>query len=105
MPTYTGWQRSEYLLSKGKAYPSIETDTAWIPPVLPGCRVEIHPILAWWAILFTLSLLARYHPDRWLRSINVDKSPDAVTVEHILNIAAGLCPSLTLLAIRQVTGA
>lgn len=49
-------------------------------PALPSGDI-LRPLALWWAVLFALSNLARYEPDRWLRALNVDRNPLAVTPE------------------------
>ena len=39
----------------------------------------IHPLMAWWAVLHALSMLARYQPTEWAGQIDVDRSPHALT--------------------------
>ena len=63
-----------------------------------GDQQALHPLLAWWAILFALSMLARYQPDTWTDYLDVDKSP-AVPVETLLDRALLTCPELLLHAI------
>jgi hypothetical protein len=67
-----------------------------------GDQQALHPLLAWWAILFALSMLARYQPDTWTDYLDVDKSP-AVPVETLLDRALLTCPELLLHAIRSVS--
>ena len=40
-----------------------------------GDQQALHPLLAWWAILFALSMLARYQPDTWTDYLDVDRAP------------------------------
>jgi hypothetical protein len=72
-------------VSRGKwrAYPSLD-----------GGDRPIHPLLVWWAILFRLSMLARYEPQAWERFSDVNVSADAVPLEHILNAALSAVPEL-----------
>lgn len=56
----------------------------------------IRPLMAWWMVLFALSVLARYHPDDWLALINVDESQDAVAFEVALTKAIEHIPELVL---------
>lgn len=64
---------------------------------------QLHPLLSWWAVLFALSMLARYQPDRWTAYINVNTSRDAVAVEYLLDAALKAVPELVLAAIDEVT--
>jgi hypothetical protein len=65
----------------------------------------MHPLLAWWAVLYSLSMLARYCPDRWIDAIAPDSSPYAVAIEQVLDSAIQVCPELVITSIRRVTGA
>lgn len=62
----------------------------------------LHPLLAWWAVLFGLSMLARYEPARWTEDLDVDKSALAVPLETVLDAALEACPELICLALLEV---
>ncbi|MGW4903785.1 YaaC family protein [Streptomyces albidoflavus] len=64
---------------------------------------QLHPLLAWWAVLFTLSMLARYQPGQWTQQIDVNRSKDAVAIEYLLDSALSAVPELILAAIDEVT--
>jgi hypothetical protein len=51
-----------------------------------------HPLMIWWAILYALSMLARYAPEAWAKVIDVDMSADAVAVEFMLEEALSVIP-------------
>ena len=63
-------------------------------PSLDGGDRPVHPLLVWWAILFRLSMLARYEPQAWERLSDVNVSADAVPLEHLLNAALSAVPEL-----------
>ncbi|MFX0593036.1 YaaC family protein [Melissospora conviva] len=69
--------------SENLAFPSLGSDTR--PP---------HPFLLWWAVLFTLSKLARYEPSIWAATISVNSSPVAAAIEHILRESMTILPEL-----------
>ena len=71
-------------------------------PALPAADRSLHPLMTWWAVLYTLSMLARYQPAEWASSINVDASRHAVQLERILDEAIGTVPNLIAEAIDQV---
>jgi hypothetical protein len=71
-------------------------------PALGAADHSIHPLMAWWAVLYTLSMLARYQPAEWGTHINVDVSPHAVQLERILKQAISILPNLIAEAIDQV---
>jgi hypothetical protein len=62
---------------------------------------SIHPLMAWWAVLHALSMLARYQPTEWAGYIDVDRSPYAVPLEKLLKTAMVLIPALISDAIWQ----
>jgi hypothetical protein len=73
---------------------------------LPGIgtdRVVLHPLMNWWAMLFLLSMLARYTPAQWQKHIAVDSSTVAVPLEQALNSALETVPALVMQAIREVS--
>ena len=82
--------------------PYLGDDDRYIFPSIGGDQQALHPLLAWWAILFALSMLARYQPDTWTDYLDIDKSP-AVPVETLLDRALLTCPELLLHAIRSVS--
>ncbi|MBE8515979.1 hypothetical protein ILP97_00280 [Amycolatopsis sp. H6(2020)] len=61
-----------------------------------------HPVMAWWAVLFALSMLARYHPEAWASHIAVDQSSAAVPIEQLLTAALTTVPELLLRTILDV---
>lgn len=63
---------------------------------------SIHPLMAWWAVLHALSMLARYQPTEWAGHIDVDRSRFAVPLENLLTIAMVRIPALISDAIWQV---
>jgi len=82
--------------------PYLGDDDPYIFPSIGGDQQALHPLLAWWAILFALSMLARYQPDTWTDYLDIDQSP-AVPVETLLDRALLTCPELLLHAIRSVS--
>ena len=63
-------------------------------PSLDGGDRPVHPLLVWWAVLFRLSMLARYEPEEWEAITNVNTSSDAVPIEHLLGAAMSAVPEL-----------
>jgi len=52
--------------------------------------------MTWWALLYALSMYARYHPKEWLAALDVDASPVGVTLERVMDRAIGALPQLIL---------
>ncbi|MEV8611570.1 hypothetical protein AB0383_27200 [Amycolatopsis sp. NPDC051373] len=72
----------------------------WVFPKLGAMTGPIHPLLTWWVILFALSIMTRYEPDHWSRMITIDQSPDANAIEHLLDQAIDVVPTLLLEALK-----
>lgn len=75
----------------------------WLFPVAGTASRGLHPLMAWWAILYTLSMLARYQPAEWAGHIDIDSSRHATAVETLLKRAMVIVPALIAEAIDQVT--
>jgi hypothetical protein len=68
------------------------TKQDWVLPSTDSSGLELHPLIAWWACLFALSMLARYEPSAWAQHIDVDHSNTAVAVEAVLDEALTAVP-------------
>jgi len=71
-------------------------------PVIAEMSEPVHPITIWWAVLFTLSMMARYEPDTWSTFIDVDSSACASAIEHTLDAALDAVPNLVLTAFDEM---
>lgn len=78
--------------------------TLSVYPKLDDSNLPAHPFLLWWAVLFTLSRLARYEPNVWLKLTSVSEDPSAVPIEYILNEAIRAVPELALKAVLSASG-
>lgn len=67
-------------------------------PALPDGRV-MRPVPAWWLLLHALSMLARYAPDDWTRTMSIRASPIASRIEFMLDGALDAVPELILEAL------
>lgn len=54
------------------------------------------------AVLYTLSMLARYQPAEWSTCIDIDRSEHANAVEHLLLQARTRVPELVLAVLKSV---
>ena len=72
----------------------------WMRPDLPTGDRPPSILTTWWAVLFTLSMLARYHPVEWAEALDVDRSPSAVILEKTMEVALEIVPQLVLEGIR-----
>jgi hypothetical protein len=75
----------------------------WLRPSLSGNDLPPTPLMTWWILLFGLSMLARYHPVPWTRALDVDSSPDAVTLELTMNRAMDALPHLVFEAAMDLS--
>lgn len=73
-----------------------------ITPAIGAMTGPLHPILAWWAVLLALSSLARYEPANWAKFIDVNASPHATAVEHLLNDAIERIPKMLLSMLTHI---
>lgn len=80
-------------------------DGQHIFPGLGGTSLPPSEFTLWWAMLYAMSMRARYQPDRWRHDLDVDANPYAVPLEAGLSGALVRCPQLIDTAIRQVAAA
>jgi hypothetical protein len=71
----------------------------WLLPYVGDGRDALPPLMIWWALLFALSLLARYEPAAWRAALDPDQSLFAVPLEHLLDEALETVPALLCEAI------
>ena len=76
--------------------------TLYFFPIVTSQKRSLHPLMAWWAVLHTLSMLARYQPAEWASYINVDTSQYAVAIERLLKTAVRVLPQLVAETIDRV---
>jgi hypothetical protein len=76
--------------------------TQWLFPTLGTSGRPAHPFLIWWAVLYALSMLARYEPKVWVNRISVNDSEDAAAIEYLLNEALNVGPELIHRTIMEV---
>jgi YaaC-like Protein len=75
----------------------------WLfPEVVPG-KGPLHPLMAWWGVLYTLSMLARYKPAEWAACIDINTSRYANAVEYLLEESRTAIPDLVNTTLRDVT--
>jgi hypothetical protein len=68
-------------------------------PRVGAMKDALDPFIAWWAVLFALSMMARYEPSNWANMISIDSSSDANAIENLLDQALIVVPHLVLEAI------
>jgi hypothetical protein len=69
--------------------PSVERDGS-LPP---------SPLMTWWLLLFSFSILARYQPRKWMQLLDLDKPGCAVLLQFALEAALSAVPHLVLEAL------
>ncbi|MEU4162676.1 YaaC family protein [Actinoplanes sp. NPDC026670] len=74
----------------------------FITPAVGTMPGPLHPILAWWSTLLALSSLARYEPANWAKMIDVNSSPYATAVEHLLDDAIVRIPRMLLSMLTHI---
>ncbi|MFD5560176.1 YaaC family protein [Kitasatospora griseola] len=72
-------------------------------PSLGGSVISVHPLMAWWAVLHTLSTISRYQPAEWGRHIDVDRSQHAVPIERLPTESIRIMPKLLAETIGEVS--
>jgi hypothetical protein len=97
-------QRSLWEFGESRTLPYLGDNDRWVFPRLGGGEIPLHPLLAWWALLFALSMVARYEPASWTKHLDVDAEFTAVKLASALDLALDTCPQLVLHAIRAVGG-
>lgn len=70
------------------------------PAFEPG-KAPPTPLMSWWLLLYSFSMLARYQPRKWTDALDIDKSPNAAALEYALGIALEVIPHLALEGLRQ----
>ncbi len=63
-------------------------------PTVAGEAAALHPLMAWWGVLYALSMLTRYQPAEWTALIDVNNSQHATAVEFVLDAALAAVPDL-----------
>lgn len=76
----------------------------WFLPAIPPTSREPHLLMAWWAVIYTLSMLARYEPAGWAGLISVDNNHHAVPIEGLLKRAIDFIPGLIASTLEEVSG-
>ncbi len=72
-------------------------------PALGDNIRPLHPLLAWWAVLYVLSMVARYEPCAWTEMTAINTSVEASSIEHLLETAVIRLPRLVLDVIDDLT--
>ena len=57
------------------------------------------PLMTWWLLLYSFSMLARYFPRKWVAMLDLDSSPYAVSLQYACEAALTVIPHLVLEAL------
>jgi len=71
-------------------------------PAVAGNTKAYDLVVAWWLVLYCLSMLARYYPQEWTEMLDVDRSALAVPIEHFMSIAYSRVPELIAFRLRML---
>ncbi len=69
-------------------------EVRWLRPAVGD--VALSELPTWWALLFGLSMLARYEPAGWTAALALDSSPLAAPLAQGLQVAIDRVPQLVL---------
>lgn len=72
-------------------------------PRVGGSDRPAHPFLAWYGLTYGLSMLARYEPTAWAARTSINRSKDAVPLEHLLDQALRALPELIYTTILRAS--
>jgi hypothetical protein len=59
------------------------------------------PLMTWWLLLYSFSMLARYQPRKWTRLLDLDKPGYAASLQLCLEVALSAVPHLVLEALDR----
>jgi hypothetical protein len=101
VPGATGAARDREKRAFAEALSRPYNGQRWLFPAAGTSPTSMHPLMAWWAVLYTLSMLARYQPAEWAAHIDIDASPHAAAIESLLKNSLVIVPLLIAEAISQ----
>ncbi|MFF3581296.1 YaaC family protein [Streptomyces mirabilis] len=76
-------------------------DHRYLRPAFEPAKLPPSPLMSWWLLLYSFSMLARYEPLKWTDALDIDKSPDAAALEYAMDAALEVLPHLVLEGLRQ----
>jgi hypothetical protein len=72
----------------------------WLRPAVGAQKDCVKPLVTWWALLYGLSIVARYEPAAWAKALSIDSSKVAAPLESLLDEAMLDIPQLVLEALE-----
>jgi hypothetical protein len=91
----TDEERKEFFDKIAPEY-SYRTDRYMRPSVEGVGKQPPAPIMTWWLLLYSFSMLARYQPRKWVDLLDFDRSPHATNLQFIMDRALTSIPHLVL---------
>ena len=79
------------------------TDRYLRPSVEDSGKTPPSPLMTWWLLLYSFSMLARYQPRKWVDLLNYGKSPHATHLQFAMDSALTVIPHLVLGALDGET--
>jgi hypothetical protein len=76
----------------------MDRQSRWLRPSVGDQPAS--PLMTWWALLFGLSMLARYEPAGWREALDYDLSELAAPLGELLDVALQIVPELVLDALE-----
>lgn len=73
----------------------------FLRPSFEPTKAPPTPLMSWWLLLYSFSMLSRYQPRKWSEALDVDKSNSAAALEYALDIALEVVPHLVLEGLDQ----
>ena len=73
-----------------------------VVPTIGSLTQPVHPLMAWWIVLYVLSMATRYQPAEWTIAVDVNRSAQATAIEFVLDCALSSVPELLVEAVEFV---
>jgi hypothetical protein len=71
------------------------------PSIGDSDKPTLSPLMTWWLLLYSFSMLARYQPRKWTRLLDLDKPGCAASLQLCLEVALSVIPHLILEALDR----
>lgn len=77
-------------------------NSRYLRPSIEGKgQLPPRPLMTWWLLLYSFSMLARYFPRKWVAMLDLDSSPYAVSLQYACEVALTIMPHLVLEALDR----
>ncbi len=88
------------LLDVRRARSDQAEQSGWMIPTTGSSSQPQHPLVGWHILLYSLSMLARYHPAEWRTILDMDKSGSADELAHLIDSSSEIAIVLVERSIR-----